>query len=77
MYYLDAPGHLPPSKHDLNRMIREDIYIQYIQVTWTEPPRDLNPKMTFYFELLMELRDSLIVRIEYTQKLWMHNLRIP
>jgi hypothetical protein len=41
----------------------EDIYRQYVHVTWVGPPHELKPKMIFYVEHFMEMRDGLIVRL--------------
>ena len=37
----------------------------------------LHPKMAFYAEHFLEIRDRLIVRPQYTFYHWMHALRIP
>jgi len=50
----------------MNKIIREDIYRQYIQVTWVDPPHKLKPKMAFYAKHFMEMRDELIIRPAYT-----------
>ena len=65
-YSLDAPGHLLPIRQELNKIIREDIYKQLVQVTWINPPRGLRPKMAFYAEHFLEIRDGLIVQPQYT-----------
>ena len=57
-YSLYAPGHLLPTRQELNRSIREDIYRLSIQVTWTSPPETLGSKMSFYLEHLLELWDG-------------------
>jgi len=76
-YSLDAPGHLLPTKQELNKIIRDNIYRQYIQVTWIAPPGGLSPKLAFYAEHFMALRDDLIVRPSYTHRHWMRALKIP
>jgi hypothetical protein len=65
-YSLDAPGHLLPTKQVLNKIIINDIYRQFIQITWVNPPGGLRPKMAFYDEPFFELRDGLIIRPQYT-----------
>jgi hypothetical protein len=65
-YSLNAPGQLLLTKQELNKIIKEDIFRQYIQVTWVDPLRGLNPKMAFYAKHFMELRDGLIVQPPYT-----------
>ena len=52
-YSLDDPGQLLLNKLELNRIIREDIYKQDIQVTLVDPPCELKPKMGFYLEHYM------------------------
>jgi hypothetical protein len=76
-YSLDAPGHLLPTRQELNKIIRDDIYRQFVQITWVNPQGGLRPKMAFYAEHFLELRDELIVRPQYTLRHWMHALRIP
>ena len=76
-YSLDAPGHLLPTRQKLNKIIRDDIYRQFIQTTWVNPQGGLRPKMAFYAEHFLELQDGLIVRPQYTFCHWMHTLRIP
>jgi hypothetical protein len=76
-YSLDAPGHLLPTRQELNRIIRDDIYRQFIQITWVNPQGGLRPKMAFYVEHFLELRDGLIVRPQYTLRHWVHALCIP
>jgi hypothetical protein len=76
-YSLDAPGHLLPTRQVLNKIIRDDIYRQFIQITWVNPPGGLRPKMAFYAEHFLELRDGFIVRPQYTFRHWVHALRIP
>lgn len=60
-YSLNAPSHLLPTRQELDKIIREDIYKKFIQFTWVNPPRGLRPKMTFYVENFLELRDKFIV----------------
>jgi hypothetical protein len=60
----------------LNTIIRDDIYRQFIQITWVNPPGGLRPKMTFYIEHFLKLRDGLIIRSPYTFHHWAHALRI-
>jgi hypothetical protein len=76
-YSLDAPGHLLPTRQVLNKIIRDDIYRQFIQITWVNPPGGLRPKMAFYAEHFLELRDGFIVRPHYTLCHWAHALWIP
>jgi hypothetical protein len=76
-YSLDAPGHLLPTRQVLNKIIRDDIYRQFIQITWVNPPGGLRPKMAFYAEHFLGLRDGFIVRPHYTLCHWAHALRIP
>ena len=76
-YSLDAPGHLLPIRQELNKIIKEDIYKQFIQTTWISPPRGLCTKMAFYVEHFLEIRDMLIVRPKYRLRNWMHALLIP
>ena len=61
-YALDVPGHLLPTRQELHKIIREDIYRQFVQVTWVNPVGGLHPKMAFYIEHFLELRGGLIVR---------------
>ena len=58
-YSLNAPGHLLPSRQELNRIIREDIYRQFVQITY--PTGGLRQKMAFYAEHFLEISDGLIV----------------
>jgi hypothetical protein len=60
-YSFDAPVHLLPNKQEKKGIIKENIYRQYIKVTWITPLGGLKPKMAFYAEHFMELRGSLIV----------------
>jgi hypothetical protein len=76
-YSLDAPGHLLPTKQEMNTIIQEDIYKQFVHVTWINPQGGLRPKMAFYVEHFMVMRDGLIVRPHYTLRHWMHSLWIP
>jgi hypothetical protein len=69
-YSLDAPGHLLPTRQEMNTIIREDIYRQFVQVTWINPQGGLRPKMAFYVEHFMVMRDGLIVRPHYTLRHW-------
>ena len=57
--------------------MREDVYKQYVQATWVNPLGGLRPKMAFYAEHFLEIKDRLIVRPQYTFHHWMHALRIP
>jgi hypothetical protein len=61
----------------LNKIIRDDIYRQFIQITWVNPPGGLHPKMAFYAEHFLELRDGFIVQPHYTLRHWAHALSIP
>ena len=61
-YSLIAPDHLLPTRQELNKIIREDIYKQFVQITWVNPLGGLRPKMAFYVEHFLEIRDELIVR---------------
>jgi hypothetical protein len=75
-YSLDAPSHLLANKQELNKIIREDIYRQYIQVTWVDPP-------------WAQAQDGLLCKAfhgderwphhqtTYTLRHWMHALKIP
>jgi hypothetical protein len=65
-YSLDAPSHLLQTRQVLNKIIKDDIYMQFIQITWVNPPRGLRPKMAFYTEHFLELRDGSILRPHYT-----------
>lgn len=76
-YSLVAHGNLLPTRQELNKIIKEDTYRKFIQVTWVNPPRGLCPKMAFYAQHLLDLRDGLIVRPKYTFHHWMHALCIP
>jgi hypothetical protein len=76
-YSLDAPGHILPTRQVLNKIIKDDIYMQFIQITWVNPPSGLRPKMAFYAEHFLELRNGLIVRPQYTLRHWVHDLCIP
>lgn len=76
-YSLNALGHLLPNQQKLNKIIKEDIYRRYVQTTWTDPPNGLRPKMAFYTEHRLEIRDGLIIRPQYMFQHWMHALRIP
>jgi len=53
-YSMDAPGHPLPTRQELNRIIKDDIYKQFVQVTWTNPQGKLRPKMAFYVENYIE-----------------------
>ena len=65
-YSLDAPGHLLPTRHHLNKIIRDNIYKLFIQITWVNPQGGLRPKMAFYAKHFLELRNELIVQPKYT-----------
>lgn len=60
-----------------NKIIREDIYRSFVQVPWVNPPRGLRPMMAFYAKHFLELRDGVIVRLQYTFHHQMYALRIP
>jgi hypothetical protein len=75
-YSLDAPSHLLPTKKELNKIIRDDIYRQFVQIIWANPQGGLRPKMAFYAEHFLELRDGLTVQPQYTLRHWMHALCI-
>jgi hypothetical protein len=77
LYSLDALGHLLPTRQVLNKIIRDDIYRWFIQIIWVNPLRGLHPKMAFYVEHFLELRDGLITRPQYTFRHWVHALCIP
>jgi hypothetical protein len=62
-YSLDAVGHLLPTRHELNRIIRDDFYWRFVQVTWINPQGGLHLKMDFYTDHFMLLREILIVVI--------------
>jgi hypothetical protein len=49
----------------MNRIIRDDIYRQYILVTWLDPPSGLKPEMAFYVKHFLMLRNGLIVQPPY------------
>jgi hypothetical protein len=76
-YSLDARGHLLPTRHEMNKIIKDDIYRQFVQIAWVSPWAGLCPKMAFYIEQFLELRDGLIIRPQYTLRHWMHALLIP
>jgi hypothetical protein len=76
-YSLDALGHLLPIRKVLNKIIRDDIYRQFIQITCFIHPGGLPPKMAFYAKHFLELEDGFIVRPQYTLWHWEHALRIP
>jgi hypothetical protein len=61
-YSFDAPGHLLPTRQKWNKIIRDDIFRQFIQITWVNPQDGLCSKMAFYAEHFLELRDGLIVQ---------------
>jgi hypothetical protein len=61
-YSLDSPNHLLPTKQELNRIIMDDIYKQFIHITLVNPQAGLCPKMAFYVEHFLELRFGLIVQ---------------
>jgi hypothetical protein len=71
-YSLDAPGHLLPTRQVLNKIIRDDIYRQFIQITWVNPPGGLCPKMAFYAEHFLVLREEFIIQPHYTLFHWAH-----
>ncbi|KAH9318707.1 hypothetical protein KI387_020476, partial [Taxus chinensis] len=75
-YSLDTPNHLLPTKQEMKRIIREDIYRQFIRTTWVNPQGGLCPKMAFYAKHFLKIRDSLIIRPQYTFRHWMHALPI-
>jgi len=54
-YSLNAPGHVLSTRQGLNRITLDDIYREYI--TWIDPLGGLRPKITFYADHFMELRD--------------------
>lgn len=62
---MDAPGDLLPTKQELNKIIRDGIYKQFVQTTWTNPRRGLHSKMAFYVKHFMEARDELIIQPSY------------
>jgi hypothetical protein len=64
--FSDAPGHLPLTRHELNIIIRDEIYKYFIHITWVNPPNGLQPKMALYTDYFLELRDRFIVRPQYT-----------
>jgi len=75
-YSLEASGHLLPPEGAAQG--DERVHIQTLcKVMWIAPPKDLGPKMAFYFEHFIQSRDGLIIRPEYTRKDWMHSLKIP
>ena len=76
-HFWDAPFNLLPYRQDLNELIREDIYNNYFQVTWISPLEGLSSKMSFYLNNFMQLGANVIVKPEYTSRLWMYSLRIP
>lgn len=76
-YSLDASGYLLPTRQELNKIIRDDIYKQFIQITWDNPHDKLFPKMAFYVEHFLEMRDELINRPQYTLHHWLHAPYIP
>jgi hypothetical protein len=61
-YSPNTPVRLLSNKYELNRIIREHMIKLFNQVTWVDPPRGLSPKMAFYVENFLELRNGLIVR---------------
>jgi len=65
-YSLNAPSHLLPTKQELNKIIGDDTYTQFIQITWVGTEGGLCPKMAFYAKHFLELRDELIVQPHYT-----------
>jgi hypothetical protein len=75
-YSLDTLGHLLMTRQMLNKIIRDDIYRQFIQLTWVNPLGGLCPKMAFYTKHFLELSDGFIVRPHYTLRHWVHALRI-
>ena len=50
----------------MNKIIKEDIYRQYIQTTWINPPGELHPKKAFYAQHCLESRVGLVVQPQYT-----------
>lgn len=60
----------------MNRVMKEVIYKEFIWDTWIFPPKELGPKMAFYIEHFLQLRDGLIIRPKYTHKHWIRNLKI-
>jgi hypothetical protein len=74
---LDSHGHLQTTKHELNKIIKEDIYRQNIQVIRIAPPSGLKPKMAFYANHFMELRDNLIIHPPSMHPHLMDRLEIP
>jgi hypothetical protein len=79
-YSLNAPDYLLPIRWEMNTIIQEDIYKQFVHVTWINPQGWLRPKMAFYVEHFMVMKDGVIVRPhynDYTLRHWMHSLWIP
>jgi hypothetical protein len=40
-FSLDAPNHLLLTRQVLNKIIKDDIHRQFIQITWVNPPGEL------------------------------------
>lgn len=58
---LNDSKRLSLSKQEMNKIIIDDIYRQYVQVTWLDPLGGFRPEMAFYAEHSLVLRDDLIV----------------
>jgi hypothetical protein len=48
-----------------------------VHVSWENPPGGLHPKIAFYLEHFIEVRDGLIIQPPYTSHHWAHSLHIP
>ena len=75
-YSLDVPSQLLTTRHELNKIIKDGIYRPFIHIAWVNPKCKLHPKMVYYLEHFMEMRDKLIIRPQYNSWQWLRALYI-
>jgi hypothetical protein len=71
------PSHDSSGIQVLNKIIKDEIYRRFIHITWVTSPGGLCPKMAFYVENFLKLRDGLIARPHFTFCHWVPALCIP
>ena len=74
-YDPDAPRRL--SRTEKNRVLRQDLWQLYIQVTWSSPPQGLTTKMEYYRKSFLQLsKDGFIERPRYLDVYLPHASRV-
>ena len=74
-YDPDAPQRL--SRTERNKVLRQDLWQLYIQVTWCSPPRELMTKMQYYRTSFLQLsQDGFIERPQYLEVCLPHANRV-